>query len=116
TSIHVDACISWVTQHTLGSRCGKRPEHRSAADAPGWKTKSLLPKHFPCLASRADTRERLEEMGNRVPDLGVGIEHHVAGLVINEARGQRTTILATPHFVQDTAAQPGFQDVKHDFA
>ena len=86
------------------------------ADAPGWEAEALLPKHLHRLARRADARERLEEVGDRVPDLRVGIEHHVAGLVVDEARGQRTAIFAAPHFVQDSAAQPGFQNVKLGFA
>ena len=54
-------------------------------------------------------------MSDRVSDLRVGIERLVARLVINEARGQRTTILAAPHFIQDSAAQPGLENVKLGF-
>jgi hypothetical protein len=112
TSVHVDACVSGVAQDAHSGRSGQRPEHRGAPDTAGRKTKALLPKRFHGLACRADPRKRLEEVSDRAPDLYVGIEHHVPELVINEARGQRTTILATAYLVQDSASQPGFKDVQ----
>src|ERR1035437_4050425 len=88
TSVHVDACVSWVTQDARSSRRSQWPEHRDAtAGAPGWEVEALLAKHLHGLARRADARERLEEVSDRVPDLHVGIEHHVAGFVVNEAGG-----------------------------
>src|SRR5205823_7867847 len=41
---------------------------------------------------------------------------HVASLIVGKARGQRTTILAASHLIEDSAAQSGFEDVKLGFA
>jgi hypothetical protein len=71
-----------------------------------------LPKHLHRLTGGTDARERLEEVVDGFPDLRVGVEYDVAGLVIDQARGQRTPILAAPHLVEDAAAQSGFEDVQ----
>src|ERR1035438_1104162 len=112
TSVRVDACVSGGAQDTDRGRNGQRPEHCGAPDAAGRKTQALFSKGLYSLACRADPRKRLEEVSDRIPDLCVGIEHHVPEHVISEARGQRTTILAAAHLVQDSATQPGFKDVQ----
>jgi hypothetical protein len=54
------------------------------------------------LAGGAHAKEGVEEMGDRLPDLRVGIERHVAGLVIDQAgwKGKayspRLTLLRIP--------------------
>src|SRR5580693_1335579 len=116
TAVHVHACVSGVCQDAHSGRNGQRPEHRGAASAPGRKSETLLPKGLHGLACRADTRKRLEKVDDCVPDLRVGIESHVANVVIYEAGRQRTPILAASHLVKDAAAQPGFKDVKLGFA
>ncbi|HEX8813494.1 MAG TPA: recombinase family protein [Terracidiphilus sp.] len=40
-------------------------------------------------------------------DLHVRVEHHVASLIVGKACGQRTTIFAASHLVEDSTAQPG---------
>src|SRR5258705_8944259 len=115
TSVHVDACVSGIAQDPHSGRSGKRPENRGAPSTARRKAEALLPKGLHSLACRADPRKRLEEVSDRIADLCIGIEHHVAELVINEARGQRTSILATAYLVQDSAPQPGFKDVQLSF-
>ena len=115
--VHVGARISWIVQHArrrpMPSAAGRRP----VADAEsGRENKALVPKHLHRLACRAYARERFEEVGDRFPDLCVRVEHDIARLVVDEARGQGTTILAAPHFVEDSATQPGFENVKLGFA
>ena len=62
---------------------------RSAAGTPwrrrrcAWrKSETLLPKGLHGLACRADTRKRLEKVDECVPDLRVGIESHVANIIV----------------------------------
>ena len=63
------------------------------------------------------TREKVsKKWADRFPDLCVGVEHDVAGLVVDESRRQGTMILATSRLVEDSAAQPGFEDVKFGLA
>ena len=46
----------------------------------------------------------------------VGIERHVAGLIVCKSGWQRTAILAAAHLVQDPSPQPGFDDMKFGLA
>src|ERR1700733_4964034 len=112
-SIHIGARVAWIVQRAQRRRCRQWPEDSRVADAkPGRKTQALPPEYLHGLAGRANPRERFEQTGYRFPNLCVGFQHHVPSLVIDEARGQRTKILAAPHFVDDPAAQPSFEDVK----
>ncbi|MBP2449767.1 hypothetical protein JOH51_007275 [Rhizobium leguminosarum] len=45
-------------------------------------------------------------MSNRLSDLQVRIESHIAGMVIDQSGWQGATELAAPCLVEDTAAQP----------
>src|SRR5260370_12540886 len=116
TSVYVDARVTRVVQHAHSARRRQRLEHCGAAETSRWKTKAFLPKHLHRLDSRAAREGRLEEVGDRLSDLRVRVEHHVASLIVGKARGQRTTILAASHLIEDSAAQPGFEDVKLGFA
>jgi hypothetical protein len=68
------------------------------------KQKAFLAKGFDGLACGADARERVEEMSDSLPDLRVGIERHVTGLLIDQPGWQGAAILATPYLVEDSAA------------
>lgn len=46
----------------------------------------------------------------------VRVKHDIASLVIDEARGQRTMILAASRLVEDSTAQSGLENVKLGFA
>src|ERR1700722_18146021 len=86
-SVRVDACISWIVQHARRSPCCEWPKDDCVADSESRRTeKALIPKHLHHLACRAHARERFEEVGDRFPDLCVGVEHDIAGLVVDEAR------------------------------
>ena len=95
----------------------QRPENDRVTDAKPRRTeKPFFPKNFHHLACRADARKRFEELGNRFPDLCVGVEHDVAGLVVDEARGQGAAVLPASRLVEDSATQPGFENVKFGLA
>src|ERR1700738_1864532 len=104
-SVHIGARVTWIVQDTYRRRCGQRPKDRCLAVAQTRrKQKAFLAKGLDGLACRAHARERVEEMGDRLPDLRVGIERHVAGLVIDQAGWKGAAILAAPHLVEDPAA------------
>lgn len=88
-SVRVGARISRIVQHARRSPCCQWPKDDRVADAESRRTeKALIPKHLHHLACRAHARECFEEVGNRFPDLCVGVKHDIAGLVVDEARGQ----------------------------
>src|SRR4051812_9044012 len=115
--VRVGARISRIVQHARRSPCCQWPEDDRVADAESRRTeKALIAKHLHDLACRAHTRERFEEVRDRFPDLHVRVEHDIAGLVVNEARGQGAAILPASHLVEDSATQPGFENVKFGLA
>ena len=115
--VGVDARISRIVQHARRSPCCQWPEDDRVADAESRRTeKAFIAKHLHRLACRAYARERFEEVGDRFPDLCVGVEHDIAGRVVDEARGQGTAILPASHLVEDSATQPGFENVKFGLA
>src|ERR1017187_8310912 len=100
SSVHIGACIARIAQCAHRRRGGQWPEDRGLAvvTARG-EQQALLAKRLDRLACRAHARERLEKVGNRLADLGVGIEHDTTGLVIHEAGGQDAMVLAPSHLV-----------------
>ena len=83
-SVRVGSRISRIVQRAHRRRCGQRPEDDRVADAESrWKVKPFVPKHLHRLACRAHARKGFEEIGNRFPDLCVGVEHDVAGFVVD---------------------------------
>ena len=116
-AIDVGACITWIVQSPDRGRYGQRLENRLLLiTVAGWKTKSLAPERLDRLAGGPNPRERLEKVGDRLPDMRVGIERHVAGLIVCKSGWQRTAILAAAHLVQDPSPQPGFDDMKFGLA
>jgi len=111
-TIGVGARITRVVQRSDSGRYSQRLEdrHRTVPE-PGWKEKAVSPKSLDRLAGRTDARERFKKVGDRLPDLRVGIKHHVAGPMVCEAGWKHAAILAAAHLVQDPAAQAGFDDM-----
>jgi hypothetical protein len=104
--VRVGARISRIVQHAQRRPGSQRAENDRVTDAKPRRTeKPFFPKHFHHLACRADARKRFEEVGDRFPDLCVGVEHGVAGRVVDEACGQGASILPTSHLVEDSAPQ-----------
>src|SRR5262249_8555681 len=115
--VYIGARVSWIVQHAHRRRCGQRPKDGRIANAESrWKSNAVFPKHFNRLTCRADARERFEEVRDRFPDLRVGVEHNITSVVVDKARGQGTTILAASHLIEDSTAQPSFEDVKFRLA
>jgi hypothetical protein len=56
------------------------------------------------LVDGPDAGKGLKEVPNRVADLCVGIEDHVAGVGVHEASRQLTAVLAAADFVDNAAA------------
>ena len=75
-----------------------------------------MAKHLDHLTGGPHPRERLEEVEDRFPDLRVGVEHHGADFIVDKAGWKRAAILAASHFVQDPAAQSGFDDMEFGLA
>jgi hypothetical protein len=71
-----------------------------------WKQHSFLAKHLDRLARGAHAREGLEKISDRLPNLRIGIQDNIAGIIIDEAGRENATILAPPHLVENAAAQP----------
>lgn len=116
-SIGVGTSIAGVVQRAHRCGGGQWPEDRRLVVAQArWKAQALVAEHLHRLTCGAHARECLEEVSDRLPDLGVGVEDHVAGRVVHEAGGQWTPILAAAHLVEDSAAQPGLQDMQLGFA
>ena len=101
-AIDVGAGVARIVQRPDRGRNRQRPEDRQLLVAPArWEAKPFLAKRLDRLAGGPDARERFEEIRDCLPDLRVGVEHRVAGLIIGEAGRQRTAVLATADFVQD---------------
>ena len=112
-AIDISARIARIVQRSERGRYGQRLENRHLLVAdPRREADALLAEGLDRLRGGPDARERLEKIGDRLSDLLVGVEDHLAGLVIGEPRRQRAAIFAAPHLVQDAAAQPRFDDVQ----
>src|SRR3954469_19755718 len=116
-TIGVGPRITRVVQRADRGRCGQRPENRRRAVAQSrGEEKALMAKYLDRLTGGPHPRERLKEVEDRFPDLRVGVEHHVAGFIVDKAGWKRAAILAASHFVQDPAAQSGFDDMEFGLA
>ena len=112
-AVGVGAGVAGVVQRADRRRRGERTEdHEIAVAQSGRKAQALVSEHLDHLTGRAHAREGLEEVGDRLPDLRVGVEDDVAGRVVDKARGQRAAILAAPDLVEDPAAQSRLEDVQ----
>ncbi len=84
-SIGVGAGVARIVQDAYRRRCGQHPKNRGLAVAQArGKQEAFLAKGLDGLACGAHARERVEEMNDCLLDLRVGIERHVAGLVIDQ--------------------------------
>src|ERR1700722_2866838 len=90
--IRVSSRIAWIVQRAHRRRCGQRPEDGRLAAEARWKFKPFGPKHLHGLTCRTHAGKGLKEIGNRIPDLCVGVEHDVAGFVVDQTCRERTTI------------------------
>src|SRR5208282_1999362 len=73
-SIHIDARVWTVAEHPHRGPRSQWPEHGNATAGTPRREKETLPaKHLHGLACRADTCKRLEEVGDRIADLNIGI-------------------------------------------
>ncbi len=61
---------------------------------------------------RARALEALEEVGDALLDLAIGIEHHLARRVVDQANRQRHPERASTRLIQDTASEPRPQHVQ----
>jgi hypothetical protein len=117
STIDVGTCVAWVVQCALCRRYGERLKNRDMPVAKSsWKTKALVPKHLDHLGGGTHARECIEEVCDRLPDLRVGVERHVAGFIVHEAGGEDTAILTPSHLVEDPAPQPGLEDMQFSLA
>src|SRR6516164_7271059 len=102
-SVGVGAGVTWVVQDTYCRRCGQWPKNGCLAVAQTrGKQKAFRAKGLDGLACGAHARERVEEMDDCLPNLRVGIERHVAGLVIDQPGWQWAAVLAASHLVEDS--------------
>ena len=116
-TISVDARIARIVQRADRGRCRQRPEDRRRAVAePRGEEKALFSERLDGLACGSDPRERLEEVGDRLPDLQVWVERYFAGVVIDKASRKHAAILAASYFVQNPPTQPGFDDMEFGLA
>jgi hypothetical protein len=98
-------------QHTGG----QRPEHHDVAGAePRWKADVLYSEHLYLLTRRADTQKHFEEVGNGLSDLAsrraprCPPRHKLNLWAVG-------TIFAASRLVEDSTAQPDFEEVRLGF-
>src|SRR5208283_1399278 len=98
-------------------RGSQRVENRCLAKVTARREQNaFLAEHLDRLACRPHSYEGLEKMGNRLPNLGVSVEDHIAGIVVHETSGQDALILAALYLVENAAAQSRLQYMQLGFA
>ena len=112
-AVRIRAGVAWVVQRAQCCRGGQPSKDcRAAVVQAGGETQPIVTKYLHRLAGRAHARERLEEVGDALPDLRVGIECDVAAIVIDKTGRKRTAILTAAYLVEDPAAKPRFEDMQ----
>ena len=108
--VGVNARIARVVQGAHGGRRRQRSEDHlpGVVVVARGKAQALAPKSLNRLVGGADAGEGLEKVDDAFSHLLVGVEHHVAGLVIHQAGGQQATVLSASRLVQQPPAQPRF--------